>query len=136
MQLQTLTPAELASNFSLLDEWEERYSYVIDLGKYLPSFPQGQKSEATLVRGCTSQVWLIPQTAEPGRMAFLADSDAHIVRGLIAILMIIYNNQPVETVRGFNIEGYFASLGLAEHLSPSRRSGFFAMVNRIKALAE
>lgn len=136
MHLQTLTVDELRNNFSLLGDWEVRYAYVIDLGKYLPPFPEDQKIEANLVRGCTSQVWLIPLKNDPGKVNFLADSDAHIVRGLIAILMVVYNGKAKEEVRSFDIQGFFDSLGLAEHLSPNRRNGFFAMVKRMKALAE
>lgn len=126
---------ELADNFSFLDGWEERYAYVIDLGKHLPAFPEDQKNDLTLVRGCTSRVWLIPQDKENGHIHFIADSDAHIVRGLIALLMVIYNGKPKEFVTAFPIEDYFVGLGLGEHLSPSRRNGFFAMVERIKSLA-
>ncbi len=136
MQLQALTPDELVNNFSLLDDWEARYSYVIDLGKYLPAFPDSEKNEQNIVRGCTSQVWLIPDKADPGCISFKADSDAHIVRGLIAILTVVYDGETKEAVQMFDIKAFFESLGLVDHLSPNRRSGFFAMVNRIKALAQ
>lgn len=135
MFLNHLSAEKLVENFSFLDEWEERYAYVIDLGKHLPDFPEDSKTDTTLVRGCTSRVWLIPIEGQGGTVHFIADSDAHIVRGLIAVLMVIYNNQSKEFIRGFDIESYFATLGLAEHLSPSRRNGFFAMVERIKNLA-
>ena len=135
MTLLSMTADELAENFSFLEEWEERYAYVIDLGKHLPVFPEEQKTDLTLVRGCTSRVWLVPQEGDKDHVQFIADSDAHIVRGLIAVLMVIYNNQPKEQVRSFPIEAYFNRLGLSEHLSPSRRNGFFAMVERIKSLA-
>jgi len=130
-----LTTDELLENFSLLDQWEERYAYLIDLGKRLPEFPESQKTEANLVRGCTSQVWLIEQKGQGDTINFLADSDAHIVRGLIALLYAVYNHRSKSEVAVFDIEDFFARLGLAEHLSPSRRNGFFAMVGRIKALA-
>jgi cysteine desulfuration protein SufE len=136
MDIQTRTPAELVNNFSLLDDWEARYSYVIDLGKYLPTFPENEKVEANLVSGCTSQVWFIPLDVAKDRVSFLADSDAHIVRGLIALLSIVYNNQSNDFVRDFDVETFFSQLGLAEHLSPNRRSGFFAIVGRIKSLAD
>jgi cysteine desulfuration protein SufE len=134
--LATLDAKTLLENFRLFDDWEARYAYVIDLGKSLPPFPETEKTDANIVRGCTSQVWLTPQQSQPGHVAFLADSDAHIVRGLIAILTIVYNHQSFETVRYFDIEGFFDQLGLSEHLSPNRRNGFFAMVQRIKALAD
>jgi cysteine desulfuration protein SufE len=127
---------EIEETFQLLDSWEDRYSYVIDLGRKLPAFPKGEMTEANLVRGCTSQVWLIPQPGDPAEVAFLADSDALIVKGLIAILMAAYNGQSKDHVRSFDIEAFFNSLGLGEHLSPNRRNGFFAMVGRIRALAE
>lgn len=129
------SPEELAENFSFLSDWEERYAYVIDLGKQLPVFPEELKTDLYLVRGCTSRVWMVPEPSEPGHVGFIADSDAHIVRGLIAILRILYNHKPKEFIRDFNITEYFAKLGLEEHLSPSRRNGFFAMVERIKSLA-
>ena len=135
MTITAMTPDELAENFSFLDEWEERYAYVIDLGKHLPTFPEDQKTDICLVRGCTSRVWLILQDQGDDKVHFIADSDAHIVRGLIGVLMVIYNDQPKSFVRDFPITEYFERLGLSEHLSPSRRNGFFAMVERIKSLA-
>ncbi len=109
---------------------------MLDLAKTLPGLPDSQKTQENFVQGCTAQVWLVPQEAPVGHIAFRADSDAHLVRGLIAILTIIYHNQSVAHVRGFDIEGFFDSLGLGEHLSPNRRNGFFAMVARIKQLAD
>jgi len=132
--LLSMTPDELAENFSFLEEWEERYAYVIDLGKNLPPFPEDQKTDFCLVRGCTSRVWLIPEDRQDDKIHFIADSDAHIVRGLIAVLMVIYNGQTKQFIGDFPIESYFEKLGLSEHLSPSRRNGFFAMVERIKSL--
>lgn len=126
---------ELRENFSFLGDWEERYAYVIELGRRLPPFPAEQKTDAHLVRGCTSRVWMIPTPSAPEKLAFLADSDAHIVRGLIAILYILFNNQDKETVRAYPVETYFEALGLGEHLSPSRRNGFFAMVTALRAMA-
>jgi cysteine desulfuration protein SufE len=133
MSLAGLTVDELTENFSYLTDWEERYAYVIDLGKKLPEFPEELKTDVTIVRGCTSRVWFVLQSAEKEDIHFIADSDAHIVRGLIAILMVIYNDTSAEFIRNFAIEPYFKSLGLEEHLSPSRRNGFFAMVERIKS---
>lgn len=124
----------LVENFSFLGDWEERYAYLIDLGKNLPAFPENKKNDAYLVRGCTSQVWMT-DLSTGDRVAFLADSDAHIVRGLIAVLYSVYNGKDKSFVRDFVIEDYFARLGLQEHLSPSRRNGFFAMVKRIQHMA-
>ena len=125
----------LRENFALLGEWESRYGYVLDLGKKLEPLPDIYKTDEAKVQGCTAQVWLIPQPSTAGHMAFGADSDAHLVRGLIAILTIVYNNQAYAHVREFDIENFFNQLGLSEHLSPNRRNGFFAMVARIKRLA-
>lgn len=134
MTPEILTPEILAENFSFLNDWEERYGYVLDLGKGLPPFPETLKTDLTLVRGCTSRVWLVPEETADGTVRFLADSDAHLVRGLIAVLRVVYNGRTPEEIARFPIEDYFAGLGLAEHLSPSRRNGFFAMVERIRAL--
>ena len=135
MMIDFPSHAELLENFSLLDDWEERYAYLIDLGKKLPAFPVEQKHDGNLVRGCTSQVWLVEKMTDPGTINFLADSDAHIVRGLIALLYAVYDGQGKDFVKNVDIEAFFARLGLSEHLSPSRRNGFFAMVGRIKNLA-
>jgi len=135
MIIANITANELAENFSYLNDWEERYAYVIDLGKNLALFPEELKIDLNLVRGCTSRVWLVPEQKENGTVNFIADSDAHIVRGLIAILNVIYNGKSKDIVHNFPIEEYFNQLGLSEHLSPSRRNGFFAMVERIKQLA-
>lgn len=125
----------LAENFSFLGDWEDRYAYLIDLGKNLPVFPDGQKNDDTFVRGCTSQVWMINTTENQDVISFLADSDAHIVRGLIAVLYAVYQQQTKDFVRTFPIDEYFTRLGLQEHLSPNRRNGFFAMVKRIQDMA-
>lgn len=125
----------LQENFALLEDWEARYGYVLDLGKKLAPLPDAEKIESNIVRGCTAQVWLVPDVALSGHVAFRADSDAHLVRGLIAILSVVYNQQSAEHVRMFDIEKYFESLGLSEHLTPNRRNGFFAMVGRIRNLA-
>lgn len=135
MTQAVLNHTVLAENFSFLSDWEERYAYLIDLGKTLPDFPENQKNEETLVRGCTSQVWMIDTSQDDDTISFLADSDAHIVRGLIAVLYTVYNHQDKIFVRDFVIEEYFVRLGLQEHLSPNRRNGFFAMVRRIQNMA-
>lgn len=124
---------ELIDNFALFDDWEARYAYLIDLGKKLPPMGEALKTDATLVPGCTSRVWMVKST-ENGRFHFMADSDAHIVRGLIAVLHAAYDDVTVEEVAGVDIQSAFESMGLDCHLSPSRRNGFFAMVERIKAV--
>ncbi len=126
---------ELAENFALFGDWEERYRYLIDLGRGLPAMAENLKTDANIVRGCTSRVWMVAAVDDRGMFHFEADSDAHIVRGLIALLVAAYQDQPVAVIRKLDIEGIFKKIGLDQNLSPNRRSGFFAMVERIKALA-
>lgn len=134
-ELDSLTRDDLVETFAFLDDWEERYAYLIDLGKRLPAMPETTKTETVRVQGCMSQVWLIPQPQPDGRFGFLADSDAVIVRGLIAILRVLFHNQPRDVVAALDIEAVFTELGLDEHLSPNRRNGFMSMVDRIRQLA-
>jgi cysteine desulfuration protein SufE len=126
----------IQQTFGLLENWEERYGYLIDLGKRLPVFPAACRTETHLVKGCTAQVWMVPieKPADPESIFFLADSDAAIVRGLIALLMAIYQGKPKAQASKIPIEAIFSTLGLDNHLSPNRRNGFFAMVERIKGL--
>lgn len=125
---------ELVENFSLFDDWEERYRYLIDLGRTLPAMEEALKTDENLVRGCTSRVWMEIEVRD-GILHFVADSDAHIVRGLIALLVAIYQDQPVDKIGATDIEGMFEKIGLSQNLSPNRRNGFFAMVERIRALS-
>ena len=126
---------ELVENFSLFEDWEERYGYLIDLGRNLPEMQENLKNDVTLVQGCTSRVWMIAETDGEGRYHFIADSDAHIVRGLIAVLLSAYQGKTAEQIKSVDIDASFSRLGLDKHLSPNRRNGFFAMVERIKALS-
>ncbi|MGH1404487.1 MAG: SufE family protein [Alphaproteobacteria bacterium] len=126
---------ELVENFALFDDWEERYRYLIDIGRALPHMNEENKSDDVLVRGCTSRVWLIPEVND-GILSFQADSDAHIVRGLVAILVVAYNGRSLEAIRNIDIDQVFCDIGLDQHLSANRRSGFFAMVERIKGLTQ
>lgn len=125
----------LAEDFALFDDWEGRYRYLIDLGRTLPPMDDALKADETLVRGCTSRVWMIGNVGDGGRYHFTADSDAHIVRGLIALLMVAYQDKTAAEIAAIDIAAAFRSIGLEEHLSPSRRNGFYAMVERIRALA-
>lgn len=127
--------SELRETFGFLDDWEERYAYIIDLGKGLPPMDEVLKTEATKVRGCTSQVWMIGRERADGRLEVVADSDAHIVRGLIRILLMLYSGRTKAEIRETDAEAFLSGLGLDRHLSPSRRNGLFAMVERIRALA-
>jgi cysteine desulfuration protein SufE len=128
----------LAESFDLFDSWEDRYRYLIDLGQRLPPMDDSLKTKENLVRGCTSQVWLHaePKTDESGKpyFHFVADSDAQIVKGLIYILILAYQDQSFETINEIDIHDAFDRLGLSGHLSPSRRNGFFSMVEHIKSM--
>lgn len=124
--------AELVDNFSLFDDWEERYRYLIDLGKTLPAMHESLRTDSNLVRGCTSKVWM-ESSFQDGVFHFQADSDAHIVRGLIAILSILYQGRTADEIAAIDIRDVFSKLGLEQNLSPSRRNGFFSMVERIRA---
>ena len=128
--------AELRSSFGFFDSWEDRYRFVIDLGKRLPTLPPASRIDANLVRGCQSQVWLVPTyDAANNRLHLAIDSDAHIVRGLIAIVLAAYQNGSPEHILRFDIEGLFDELDLLAHLSPARGNGLKAMVGRIRSVA-
>lgn len=126
---------ELSENFELLDDWEDRYRYIIDLGSKLEPLDEKYKTDQWKVRGCQSQVWLVPEYGN-GVVCFKGDSDAAIVRGLIAVVLTIFNRQSPSAIKSIAIEEIFAKLGLEEHLSPSRRNGLAAMVEKIKTYAE
>ncbi|MCB9641430.1 MAG: SufE family protein [Myxococcales bacterium] len=130
---------ELADNLEFLDDWEERYRYLIELGHKLPELPADQHNEINKVRGCMSQVWLMPRvddSTNPPTLHFLADSDAAIVKGLIAVLMVVYSGKTPEEILAVDINEVFGRLGLEQHITPNRRNGFFSMVGRIKDLAQ
>ena len=126
---------ELVRNFALFDDWEERYRYLIDLGRALPPMNEALKTEENMVRGCTSKVWMVAEVKN-GIFHFQADSDAHIVRGLIALLVTAYEGKPINEIAQIDIDGMFKTIGLDQNLSPNRRNGFFAMVERIRALSQ
>jgi cysteine desulfuration protein SufE len=130
---------ELAENFALFDDWDDRYRYLIDLGRKLPPLPETYKTDAYKVRGCMSQVWLVPQLTKtdngPVRLSFAADSDAHIVKGLIAVLGVLFSGKPATEIAATDAEAALKQLGLDQHLSPSRRNGLVAMVEKIKGYA-
>ena len=114
------------------DNWEERYRYLIDLGKTVPDLPEELRIESNLVPGCTSRVWMSSST-ENGIFRFQADSDAHLVKGLIGVLMILFNNRPAGEIVDVDVRGIFRRLGLEQNLSPNRRNGFYSMVEKIRA---
>lgn len=128
---------ELIDNFSFLDDWEDRFRYLIDLGRKLPPMDEDLKTEETKVRGCTSQVWIIDEVkpGPPLTLHFVADSDAHIVKGLIAVLLEIYDGRTPEEILAVDIRDAIGRLGFQQHLSPNRANGLFSMVERIRALA-
>ena len=133
-----MTPEELIENFELLGNWEERYGYLIDLGRQLEAFPEDQRNDETRVRGCMSQVWLTSRV-EPGpprRLFFVGDSDAHIVKGLIALLLTLCSGRTPQEILALDLAEIFRKLGLDNHITVNRRNGFFAMVERIHQLAE
>lgn len=122
---------EIIESFELLDDWEDRYSILIDLGKKLPDFPEHQRIDENMVKGCVSKVWMVPKI-ENGIFTFDGDSDAHIVRGLVGLLHIIYSGQPVADLKKIDIHGIFEKLALNENLSPNRRNGVFSMIEKIR----
>jgi len=122
---------EIAEAFEMIDDWEERYSYVIELGRELPEFPDALKTDSTKVDGCVSQVWLTTG-AQNNTLELTGDSDAMIVRGLVAILIAYYSGRPVEEVPRLDVEGYLKRLQLDEHLTPQRSNGLASMVKRIR----
>ncbi|GGL64352.1 SufE family protein [Wenxinia marina] len=125
---------EIAETFAFLDDWEERYRHVIELGREMPPLDDALKVPATKVKGCASQVWLVPRI-EAGRYDFAGESDAMIVNGLIAILHALYAGVPVAEVPGLDAEGELGRLGLQGHLSSQRSNGLRAMVERIRRTA-
>lgn len=134
----TDTIEDILESFSLLDDWEDRYRYVIELGRELPPFPEAARDDAHKVPGCVSQVWLLTKHGE-GRdpvMTFQGDSDAHIVRGLVYILTTFYSGKRASEIRDGDIEKVLKTLGLDENLTPQRSNGLRSMVERIRQEAE
>lgn len=128
------TTDDIIETLSFFDGWEERYKYIIDLGKELPSMDPALKVEENIVRGCQSQVWLVPEPKNQ-QLFFQVDSDAHIVKGLLAVVLAAFNGKTAEEILHFDVERYFDQLDLVRHLSPTRGNGLRAMVQRIKDTA-
>jgi len=129
---------DIRANFEVLDDWEDRYRYIIELGRTLPPMAPELKTETTKVRGCASQVWLVSSVRAEGpdrspALFFVGDSDAHIVRGLIAVLFAIYDGKPAAEILATEPTTVFNELGLKEHLTPQRSNGLASMVERIRA---
>jgi cysteine desulfuration protein SufE len=133
----TPTIEGIREDFSLLESWEDRYGYVIELGRALPALDANQRTEANKVRGCASQVWLSSQTRADtaGKIIlhFEGDSDAQLVRGLVAILLILVQDRDPASILAVDANAAFVSLGLGEHLTPQRSNGFASMVARVRA---
>ncbi|MBA3812720.1 MAG: SufE family protein [Caulobacteraceae bacterium] len=123
---------DLAAEFDVLGDWEERYRHVIDLGRGLAPLAEAERTDACKVRGCASQVWLVTERAADGTLRFRGDSDAHIVRGLIAILLGLFSGRTPAEILGFDAKEGFARLGLTGALSQQRSNGLFSMVERIR----
>ncbi|MEO1694628.1 MAG: SufE family protein [Pseudomonadota bacterium] len=133
---------DIRENFEMLDEWEDRYRYLIELGRALPPLEPALKTDATKVRGCASQVWLIARetaddatTSPAPTLTFQGESDAHIVQGLIAVLLAIHSGNNAETILATDTHAQFNALGLSDHLTPQRSNGLKAMIERIRAEA-
>jgi len=126
---------EVKETFELMDEWEDRYRFIIDLGRNLPDFNESDQTEENRVHGCTSKVWLIYD--KPGdNIVFKGDSDAHIVRGLVSIILMIFSHKTPIEILEIDAKAILTDLGLSQHLSPMRTNGLFSMVERIKAIGE
>lgn len=131
---QSMTLDELVETFGFFDDWEDKYRFIIDLGKDLGGLAESDKIDAHLIRGCQSQVWLTHKTAAD-RLTFQMDSDAHIVRGLIAVVLVIVDGRKASEIQQLDIEGVFGQLDLLAHLSVTRGNGLRAMVAHIKEVA-
>jgi cysteine desulfuration protein SufE len=129
-----VTPDDIVETLDFFDSWEERYKYIIDLGKELPAMAEELHTEDRLVRGCQSQVWLA-QEYRDGKLFFQADSDAFIVKGLLAVVMAAFNGKTPVEIQSVDIEEYFQRLDLLQHLSSTRGNGLKAMVKRIQDIA-
>jgi cysteine desulfuration protein SufE len=131
---------EIVENFELFDDWEDRYRYVIELGRAMAPLPEARKTSATKVEGCASQVWLVPDMrrndAGQDCLHFDGDSDAMIVRGLIAVLRALYSGQPLGDITSIDAQAELGRLGLEQHLSSQRSNGLKAMVRRLNDLAQ
>ena len=130
-----VTSDDILETLAFFDSWEDRYKYIIDLGRELPPLDEQQRTDVNIVRGCQSQVWLTSRE-EGGRLYFDADSDAFIVKGLLAVVLAAYNGQTPAAILAFDIEEYFSQLNLLKHLSVTRGNGLRAMVKRIRDTAE
>ncbi|RCS23298.1 cysteine desulfuration protein SufE [Phyllobacterium salinisoli] len=134
----TQTFDDIITDFDVLDDWEDRYRYVIDLGRDLKPYPEDARDAAHKVQGCVSQVWLKTEIGEgeDPEMIFLGDSDAHIVRGLVAIVLTLYSGRRASEILAIDPDNILKTLGLDEHLTPQRSNGLRAMIRRIRSEAQ
>ena len=123
---------DLADEFDLIGDWEERYRHIIDLGRTLEPLNEAERSDANRVRGCASQVWLVGEREPDGRLRFRGDSDAHIVRGLVAVVLRLLSGRTPQEIAGFDAKAAFGRLGLEGALSTQRSNGLASMVERIR----
>ena len=132
-----MTLEKIISDFEFIEEWEDRYRYVIELGDQLKPYPEELKTPETKVQGCVSQVWLTSELKnEENKIILSGDSDAHIVRGLMAIVFAIFSGKSPEEILKIDVQSIFKTLGLNEHISPQRSNGLNAMVKRIQSDAQ
>jgi cysteine desulfuration protein SufE len=125
---------DIVADFAFLDDWDDRYKYLIDLGRSLPPYPEEKRADALKVRGCASQVWLDPQFVD-GRIRLAGDSDAHIVKGLVAMLIALYSDKSPEEILNIDPDAALTPLDLSAHLTPQRSNGLASMVKRIREIA-
>lgn len=126
---------DIRADFEFLDEWDDRYKYLIDLGRQLAPYPETHRDDAHKVRGCASQVWLHSER-DNGALVFHGDSDAHIVKGLVALLLALYSGKTPEAIVKIDAQAALAPLDLQDHLTPQRSNGLASMIARIRAIAE
>jgi cysteine desulfuration protein SufE len=128
---------DILAAFEFLDDWEERYSYIIDLGKSLPAFPENEKTEQHIIHGCQSQVWLIHRVDEASNKVYLfIDSDAIIVKGLAAVVLAALNTKTPDEISALDINALFEKMDLMRHISPTRGNGLRSMIERVKLIAQ
>ncbi|WP_374762795.1 SufE family protein [Yunchengibacter salinarum] len=134
MALDDTSLDDVRDTFAFLDDWEERYKFIIDLGRKLDPLPDSDMVDANKVRGCQSQVWLVPEKDAEGHIHLRGDSDAHIVKGLVALMLLTFSGKTGREIVETDAEGLMAELGLRDHLSPMRANGLYAMLERIREI--
>lgn len=137
MELDGVKLNDVIEAFELFDDWEDRYKYIIDLARKLPTFPEEKRQNKFKVRGCVSQVWIAPHWSDehPSKFYFDGDSDAHIVKGLVALMVLIFSGKTAPEILATDARTIMTKLGLSEHLSPMRTNGLFSMIERIGTVA-